>query len=319
MLPTILDSSDAHVVRPDSALATVRGVIETSLVAKLDPCAEVMHVQDGELLLRHGGAAPTVVRARIQAVMRRLMVSEAGIQPPHVEHEFADGLYLRKLFIPAGVLLAGKVHLRDCMNVVASGDISVLTELGSARLRAGWTGVSKRGIQKLGLAHADTVFINVFRTDKTDVVEVEADLFSNDPIPSVYDEDREDYAVFLSEHGLTEQAVRSVVDDMSDHIELPHDCKATLSASRIEGNGMFAVADIQAGEEIGPARVGNRRTVLGRRMNHSKQPNCHCLRDQSGGALAFASRFVRSGEELTIDYRESLRLNVELSIERSIS
>ncbi|MNW18204.1 hypothetical protein D3C71_2176720 [compost metagenome] len=44
------------------------------------------------------------------------------------------------------------------------------------RFQAGHVAVSKPGIQKVGYAHQDTVFINVFRTDETDIEKIEAEV-----------------------------------------------------------------------------------------------------------------------------------------------
>lgn len=85
-----------------------------------------------------------------------------------VEHSFKDGMYMRKLFIPKGSVIVGKIHRLDCLNIVARGDMSIVTESGSARVQAGYTVTSPAGIQKVGYAHEDTVFINVFRTDCSD-------------------------------------------------------------------------------------------------------------------------------------------------------
>lgn len=90
-----------------------------------------------------------------------------------VRHTFLNGMYMRELFIPKGSILIGKIHKMDCINIVSRGEISVMTETGSARVKAGYTVVSPAGIQKLGYAHEDTVFINVFRTDETDVTKID--------------------------------------------------------------------------------------------------------------------------------------------------
>lgn len=94
------------------------------------------------------------------------------------EHIVNDGTYTRILHIPKGSLLIGKIHLKDCTNLVAKGDISLLTEFGAKRVQAGFHGVSHAGIMKVGYAHEDTIFVNVFRTDKTDVAEIEAEIAS---------------------------------------------------------------------------------------------------------------------------------------------
>ena len=146
---------------------------DLSTICKADSL--IFMSDDGAVSLHHDGSAPEVIRARIGRVKDYLLSLPDKIDC-HVEHEVCDGMYLRKLFIPAGSLLVGKVHLRHCHNVVAKGEISVLTETGSARLEAGFSGMSQPGTQKLGFAHTDTVFINVFRTDKTELAEIEAEI-----------------------------------------------------------------------------------------------------------------------------------------------
>lgn len=119
---------------------------------------------------------PLVMRERIMAVKDKLLsVPGEHVEMP-VEHFFLNGMYTRKLFIPKGTVLVGKIHTKDCVNIVAKGDISVVTESGSMRVQAGFTLLSPAGIQKLGYAHEDTIFINVFRTDETDIDKIEADI-----------------------------------------------------------------------------------------------------------------------------------------------
>lgn len=129
----------------------------------------------GDLILFHDGCDPEVMRDRITR-LAEFMLTLPDRFLPHVEHEVTDGMYLRKMFIPKGTILVGKVHLKHCHNVVASGDITVLTETGCRRVKAGFTGMSKPGTQKVGLAHEDTVFINIFHTEKTDLSEIEAEI-----------------------------------------------------------------------------------------------------------------------------------------------
>lgn len=123
-------------------------------------------------------------------------------------------------------------------------------------------------------------------------------------------DNREDYAAWLMEIGRTEEWVRSIVDDRSDHADLPPAFdKAIVSLSPLEGCGMFATKPLAAGEHIGPARIGHCRTVLGRMTNHAKHPNCIFVATQSGGLEMFTSRGVDAWEELTLDYRQAARTN----------
>ena len=124
---------------------------------------------------------PAVIRARIQQFTQQLLALPKGDQADFpVTHTLIDGVYTRSLFIAKGQILVGKIHLQECVNIVAKGDISVLTETGAGRFQAGHVATSGPGIQKLGYAHEDTVFINVFRTDETDIDKIEAAIATDD-------------------------------------------------------------------------------------------------------------------------------------------
>jgi hypothetical protein len=275
----------------------------------------------GEVSLEHGGRSREEVRAYITSEGARLLNLPAAEQlDMRVEHKVADGMYMRTLLIPKGTILVGKVHLKPCMNIVASGDISVLTEFGSRRCTAGFTGVSQAGIQKLGFAHEDTVFINVFRTDEVDIDRIEQEIATTDCSlilaiqQSEFDADREDYASFLAEYGLQEEVVRTIVDDMSDHIDLPEKYIGfTLGASLIHGDGVFATQPFVAGQEVGPARIGRSRTLIGRVTNHAKFPNCRFDADADDLVMS-ALCAISPGQELTIDYRQAARVNTSLGL-----
>lgn len=119
-------------------------------------------------------AEPSEVRAWIKDVATTLQALPVEEQRNfEVKHTFLHGMYMREMFIPKGSILVGKIHKLSCLNIVSMGDISVVTELGSARVKSGQTTQSPAGLQKLGYAHEDTVFINVFRTDETDLARIE--------------------------------------------------------------------------------------------------------------------------------------------------
>lgn len=124
------------------------------------------------------GASPDSLHLRneISSLHQRM----SAVEQVEIRHEetLAYGLYTRTIFIPKGVLLLGKIHKKPCVNIVLSGDISIATETGEIRAQAGYMITSPPGIQKVGLAHEDTVFVNVFRTDETDITKIEEDLIA---------------------------------------------------------------------------------------------------------------------------------------------
>jgi hypothetical protein len=92
------------------------------------------HGRTDRALRRPAGGAPVDRGARQEA-------ADGGEKREmEVKHTFLDGVYMRELFIPKGTLLVGKPHKLACVNVVSKGDISVLTESGSARVKAGLLG-----------------------------------------------------------------------------------------------------------------------------------------------------------------------------------
>lgn len=132
-------------------------------------------LKDGEVVFNVPDKSPAAIRAQIRALTNGLLTSPDK-REFDVEHTLIEGVYTRTLFIPKGSLLVGKIHIKECVNIVAKGDISVLTETGSGRFKAGHVATSQPGIQKVGYAHEDTVFINVFRTDETDIEKIEAQI-----------------------------------------------------------------------------------------------------------------------------------------------
>lgn len=136
-----------------------------------------MVVKDGEVIFNVPDKSPAAIRAQIRAWTKSLLGLPAADQREfEVQHTLIDGVYTRTLFIPKDSVLVGKIHLKECVNIVAKGDISVLTETGMGRFKAGHVAVSGPGIQKVGYAHEDTVFINVFRTELTDIDKIEAEI-----------------------------------------------------------------------------------------------------------------------------------------------
>ena len=97
------------------------------------------------------------------------------------EHQFSPGMYMRKLFRPAGTLIVGKVHKEPHFFLCAKGEIIAWTESGMKRLQAGDVIESKPGTKRVTLAVTDAIGITIHRTDKTDLDEIETELIEPDP------------------------------------------------------------------------------------------------------------------------------------------
>jgi quercetin dioxygenase-like cupin family protein len=112
---------------------------------------------------------------RLQAEMATMPQAELV-----TEHQFSPGMYMRKLFRPAGTLIVGKVHKEPHFFLCAKGEIIAWTESGMKRLQAGDVIESKPGTKRVTLAVTDAIGITIHRTDKTDLDEIEAELIEPD-------------------------------------------------------------------------------------------------------------------------------------------
>jgi quercetin dioxygenase-like cupin family protein len=109
--------------------------------------------------------------------------SEMALMPQAeltTEHHFSLGMYMRKVFRPAGTLIVGKVHKEPHFFLCAKGEIIAWTESGMKRLQAGDVVESKPGTKRVTLAVTDAIGITIHRTDKTDLDEIEAELIEPD-------------------------------------------------------------------------------------------------------------------------------------------
>jgi quercetin dioxygenase-like cupin family protein len=112
---------------------------------------------------------------RLQAEMAAMPQAELV-----TEHQFSPGMYMRKLYRPAGTLIVGKVHKEPHFFLCAKGEIIAWTENGMKRLQAGDVIESKPGTKRVTLAVTDAIGITIHRTDKTDLDEIEAELIEPD-------------------------------------------------------------------------------------------------------------------------------------------
>jgi hypothetical protein len=77
-------------------------------------------------------------------------------------HNFAGGMYVREIFIPAGKLLTGKIHKHVHPNFLMEGDISIITEDGGLmRMQGPKSIISPAGCKRVILTHTPTWWITV--------------------------------------------------------------------------------------------------------------------------------------------------------------
>ena len=101
---------------------------------------------------------------------------------PVTEHYFANGMYCRKMEMPMGLVVVGKLHKSDHFFICTKGEIMVTTENGVKNLYAGDIIESKPGTKRVIYAVIDSIITNVHKTDKTDLDEIEEELIEAEEI-----------------------------------------------------------------------------------------------------------------------------------------
>ncbi|AWD90290.1 hypothetical protein [Dickeya phage Amaethon] len=91
----------------------------------------------------------------------------------NVQHYFSDGLYARKLMLPAGSAIVGKIHLNGQINFLMKGTIRVTTDTGVEELTAPQIVVTGPGTKRAGYAITDVEWVTVSATDETDLDKIE--------------------------------------------------------------------------------------------------------------------------------------------------
>lgn len=265
--------------------------------------------------------------ANIERVERILLKHEQ--MPCPVIHRFAPGLYIREITMPAGAFCIGAEHTVEHLNVMLAGRVSVRNDAGTVtELVAPMSYVGNPG-KKVGYVHEAVVWQNIFATDETDIETLESMFVVKG---SAWDDDnaarlrpglqelfdREDYHRVLAEYGIPHEVALAQSLNTEDMRPFPYGgYKIMVTDSPREGRGLFATAEIEPGEVIAPARIGDKRTPAGRYTNHSASPNAKFVPTRDGLNLVATRRITgmtggRVGEEITIDYRQALELRKKL-------
>ena len=113
-----------------------------------------------------------------------------------------------------------------------------------------------------------------------------------------------EYTDMLAEFGVSSERMDMMCASVLDLCSMPEGVpEYELRSSQIAGNGYFVLEDVQRGDVVAPAYMGNKRTDAGRMMNHSSEPNARLARN-NGNMIAVAIKDIQSGDEVTLSYRQ---------------
>jgi hypothetical protein len=91
-----------------------------------------------------------------------------------------DGAYVRELFIPADMFIVSRIWKQDRLWIVASGEISFTTEMGTQRVAAPYRGMLFPGSKAAVYAHKDTLMFAIVGTKSQHLSELEDEVTTMD-------------------------------------------------------------------------------------------------------------------------------------------
>jgi hypothetical protein len=236
----------------------------------------------------------------------------------HIEpkHYFANGLYMREIFIPKGVTLTGKIHKTEHLCVLSKGEVSVSTDEGMERIKASAVVKSSPGTKRVLFAHEDSIWINAHfnPSNETDLEKIESHYVAETFLDYYLSSERT-FDDVLRCIGFSAEEMTIISERTEDQVPFDKEPDSIkIAESPIHGLGVFATRLIQRDEHIGKARLGRKRTPLGRYCNHGSKPNSEMNMLPNGDVVLIASRDIQPGEEILSDYflnYSNTRLQIE--------
>jgi hypothetical protein len=97
-----------------------------------------------------------------------------------VRHFYAHKVYGREILIEKGSVIIGKIHKHQTMNVISSGEVSVLSVDGYIKVKAPFTFISSPGAKRVIFAHEDTIWTTFHGTAETNLTVIEHEFIAKD-------------------------------------------------------------------------------------------------------------------------------------------
>ena len=95
-----------------------------------------------------------------------------------LEHYHLDGMYVRRIFMPAGFILTSKIHKKTHPYFILEGEVEVLTENGMQRIKGPYFGITQAGTKRVILTHTDTTWFTCHATEETDLKKIEDEIIA---------------------------------------------------------------------------------------------------------------------------------------------
>jgi hypothetical protein len=123
------------------------------------------------------GSTPDILA--LEKIMKNDFDQELLKAITDTQHYQIKGVYVRTMYVPAGMLVTGKIHNFESIGILAQGTMRISNGDTSVSVSAPYITVDKPGIKRLGYAETDCTFISVHRTDAEELSVIEDELVSD--------------------------------------------------------------------------------------------------------------------------------------------
>jgi hypothetical protein len=96
-------------------------------------------------------------------------------------HQFANGMYIRTIFVPKGYMVLTYVHKQSHPAFQLKGDTTVIEPTGNKRIKGQHQFITAAGTQRLCYCHEDTVWTTVHLNlkNETDIDKIEKEIYAS--------------------------------------------------------------------------------------------------------------------------------------------
>lgn len=222
----------------------------------------------------------------------------------------SGGMYCREITIPKGAAITGRIYKFDHIEMMISGDITIISADGGKERYTGHNIIEAHaGKRQCGLAHEETKWLTVNLIPEHFPLDQALDysaVFTYEQYQKFHSQlNIADYKYFLNEIGCTDKDIKKIsrTDDVVD-LPIGYD-HISVRDSSISGKGLFTSIEIKKGDLICPVRLKEKRTIAGRYSNHALHSNTQPV-VEDGIFFIFATKNIQPDEEITMNYRDTL-------------
>lgn len=129
---------------------------------------ELLNTQEGKNILQKTFS----LQEAILALPEEDRLTKEDLEPIHY---FADGMYLRSLFLPEGMVVVGEMHRHSHFTILAEGKSKIVSQDGDMDVEAPFVFISTPNAKRSVYAITDCTWITVHlnHDNCTDIEEVE--------------------------------------------------------------------------------------------------------------------------------------------------